>query len=330
MDCDKSEDLPYIAELDSDEESSSDDDIDSENEKGLRECLNRLGYADNYAAKAATICRNGESCKFLKINRCKFFHPKKRRDRNKSRSTKVTNIMELRAQHREEEKAALRRIARKEVKELEKKQAREMAEFQKEAVGDREKAELEIRERMRGVLEENSDRDRKAVRKYVELDRRVRREREELLEKLRINEEVLKHIMADHIKKTELIAAENSQREKHAREEQLNVAKDVEEKREIKMKQIATEHKDQMFALKETHNQTEEAIENRELFEQMPANNIATIQPNLQLLEYIDHKILEKEEELQCPVCLETASVPIYMCSEQHLVCSVCRPQISR
>ena len=85
-----------------------------------------------------------------------------------------------------------------------------------------------------------------------------------------------------------------------------------------------------MLALKENHNQTEEAIENRELLEQMPANNIVAVQPNLQLLEYIDHKILEKEEELQCLVCLETASVPIYMCSEQHLVCRVCRPRIAR
>ena len=32
--------------------------------------------------------------------------------------------------------------------------------------------------------------------------------------------------------------------------------------------------------------------------------------------------ISKKEEELDCPVCLETARVPIYMCSEQHIICS--------
>ena len=32
--------------------------------------------------------------------------------------------------------------------------------------------------------------------------------------------------------------------------------------------------------------------------------------------------ILKKKEELDCAVCLETARVPIYMCSEQHIICS--------
>ena len=32
--------------------------------------------------------------------------------------------------------------------------------------------------------------------------------------------------------------------------------------------------------------------------------------------------ISKKKEELDCPVCLETARVPIYMCSEQHIICS--------
>ena len=32
--------------------------------------------------------------------------------------------------------------------------------------------------------------------------------------------------------------------------------------------------------------------------------------------------ISKKEEELDCPVCLETARLPIYMCSEQHIICS--------
>ena len=46
-------------------------------------------------------------------------------------------------------------------------------------------------------------------------------------------------------------------------------------------------------------------------------------------LESINLKISAKEVELECPVCLETASSPIYMCQEQHLVSSSCRPKIS-
>ena len=35
--------------------------------------------------------------------------------------------------------------------------------------------------------------------------------------------------------------------------------------------------------------------------------------------------IEEKERDLECPVCLDTAQVPIYMCEEQHVICSSCR-----
>ena len=48
----------------------------------------------------------------------------------------------------------------------------------------------------------------------------------------------------------------------------------------------------------------------------------------LELLEYIDHKIEVKEKELECPVCLEVASAPIFMCDDLHLICSSCRPKV--
>jgi len=57
----------------------------------------------------------------------------------------------------------------------------------------------------------------------------------------------------------------------------------------------------------------------------------ATVQPpgpNKQLLEFIDKQISEKEKELECPVCLEVASAPIFMCSELHLICTNCRPKV--
>ena len=39
--------------------------------------------------------------------------------------------------------------------------------------------------------------------------------------------------------------------------------------------------------------------------------------------------IEEKEANLECPVCLETATVPIYMCLQSHLICSDCRPSVT-
>ena len=38
----------------------------------------------------------------------------------------------------------------------------------------------------------------------------------------------------------------------------------------------------------------------------------------------------ELEAELECVVCLETGSSPLYCCQEQHLVCSTCRPGVRR
>ena len=56
----------------------------------------------------------------------------------------------------------------------------------------------------------------------------------------------------------------------------------------------------------------------------------AKTKPSRQLLDFISQKISAKEEELECPVCFHTASCPIYMCEEQHLVCWTCRPKLQR
>ena len=49
--------------------------------------------------------------------------------------------------------------------------------------------------------------------------------------------------------------------------------------------------------------------------------------PNKVLKEFIEKQIVTKEKELECPVCLVIASSPILTCSEQHLICSLCRPK---
>ena len=53
-------------------------------------------------------------------------------------------------------------------------------------------------------------------------------------------------------------------------------------------------------------------------------------EPNKDFLEFIEHEISEKEKELECPVCLDVADSPILMCSEQHLICGICRPKLSQ
>jgi len=45
--------------------------------------------------------------------------------------------------------------------------------------------------------------------------------------------------------------------------------------------------------------------------------------------EFLKETIVEKETWLNCPVCLLTASPPIYKCTEDHLICSKCFPRVN-
>ena len=88
--------------------------------------------------------------------------------------------------------------------------------------------------------------------------------------------------------------------------------------------QLETEVKD--LKMKQLKHDEEEVFFSDE---EKASSGVKTVEtPNLQLLDFIDQKIEAKEEELECPVCLEVASVPIFMCDEQHLICSSCRPKV--
>jgi hypothetical protein len=50
---------------------------------------------------------------------------------------------------------------------------------------------------------------------------------------------------------------------------------------------------------------------------------------NAPLLHFIERQILELEQELECPVCLEPAVSPIMKCEEEHLICSPCRGKVA-
>jgi len=65
---------------------------------------------------------------------------------------------------------------------------------------------------------------------------------------------------------------------------------------------------------------------------EMPAAGAAKVEtPNegtSRLLDFLSASIKEKEADLECPVCLEPADIPIYMCTEMHLICSACKPKV--
>ena len=45
-------------------------------------------------------------------------------------------------------------------------------------------------------------------------------------------------------------------------------------------------------------------------------------------LNFLAKNLKEKEADLECPVCLETATGEIFSCERQHLVCSRCRHRV--
>merc|ERR550519_409064 len=46
-------------------------------------------------------------------------------------------------------------------------------------------------------------------------------------------------------------------------------------------------------------------------------------------IEFLEGQIESISLSLECPVCMETASSPIYQCQESHLICGKCRPRVS-
>jgi len=43
------------------------------------------------------------------------------------------------------------------------------------------------------------------------------------------------------------------------------------------------------------------------------------------MVQFLEESIKKKEENLECPVCLEAATEPIFGCKEFHLICSSCK-----
>ena len=54
----------------------------------------------------------------------------------------------------------------------------------------------------------------------------------------------------------------------------------------------------------------------------------AVSDPHIRMVDFLMQSISLKEADLQCPVCLETASSPIYSCPD--VICSSCRPKVKQ
>ena len=47
-----------------------------------------------------------------------------------------------------------------------------------------------------------------------------------------------------------------------------------------------------------------------------------------EMVDFLKEAIKRKEEDLLCPVCLETAQIPIFTCPDSHIICSACVPKL--
>ena len=47
-----------------------------------------------------------------------------------------------------------------------------------------------------------------------------------------------------------------------------------------------------------------------------------------EMVRFLKEAIEKKEEDLKCPICLETAQPPIFMCPDSHIICSECAPKV--
>ena len=70
----------------------------------------------------------------------------------------------------------------------------------------------------------------------------------------------------------------------------------------------------------------EKIANNRQLSDKREKETISIPDLKRDLLKFLIEK---KEKELECPVCLVPATVPIFSCPERHLICSSCRPKVT-
>ena len=159
-------------------------------------------------------------------------------------------------------------------------------------------------------------------------------------------------IKLEEKKNSERRREEEKKKVERAREAERKRAKKEEEKKKIgqgrgrnarkrKKKEEDLRRKEEEEGLKEHKKEVEnndvhmegfveEEKEEEGLRQSDGTENKMRIKENRSLAEFMERQILELEEELECLVCLEVATVaPIYKCPDDHLLCRICRPKLS-
>ena len=109
-----------------------------------------------------------------------------------------------------------------------------------------------------------------------------------------------------------LIQKDNIKMIVELQQENEKLRADVEE---LKAKEVALECENKKLREKDQQ-LVEEAADGGKKMRKVKEGN------NEILMEFMERQIVELEEELECPVCLEVASAPpIFKCPDNHLIC---------
>ena len=134
----------------------------------------------------------------------------------------------------------------------------------------------------------------------------------------------------------------------------LSLNKRMKAEQEIRRLHNVIENCDENISRMEQEKKTKESLIERNLenltaaevnlseeIEKLRSSQLRKTEPVLssekqKLISFLTRTIKEKEEaireresDLECPVCLQTAGGEIFSCAEQHLVCSQCRPRVT-
>jgi len=150
-------------------------------------------------------------------------------------------------------------------------------------------------------------------------------------------------LLVDHDKREAKIKAEAAKAAEEKAKKATESAKAAAEKAEMTA-ELARESQEQLTELEDYENRMRcEAQDAKEKYletlaelkrvENEICNEIITPEKVMEanpFLDFINEAIKTKSQDLQCPVCLEEASSPIYSCPARgHILCSSCRPAVS-
>ena len=143
---------------------------------------------------------------------------------------------------------------------------------------------------------------------------------------------------ASHLKEIDVLKSKLKELEQKVGECDITIKKTEDKKSRFEtfMKKEMDRMKAEKESLKtEKQSLSDELKKSVEAIERLEGNNSSSppeLQPkskeDSEMVNFIRKQIKEREASLECPVCFETASAPIFACPEMHLICSSCCPKL--